>query len=89
MGTNIRAAGHRVGHLRGGGSVIAPRLAEALGLPFVDRLISADMSQDAAQRERTSAAASLRRASSEEEQAATPQPGASSATSPGPPASGP
>ncbi len=35
-----------------GGSVIAPRLADALGLPFVDRLISADMSQDAAQRER-------------------------------------
>src|SRR6202007_633910 len=35
-----------------GGSVIAPRLAEALGLPFVDRLISADMSQDAASRER-------------------------------------
>src|ERR1700744_5816716 len=31
-----------------GGSVIAPRLAEALGLPFVDRLISADMSQKAA-----------------------------------------
>ncbi len=31
-----------------GGSVIAPRLAEAMGLPFVDRLISADMSQDAA-----------------------------------------
>jgi cytidylate kinase len=31
-----------------GGSVIAPRLAEAMGLPFVDRLISADTSQDAA-----------------------------------------
>jgi cytidylate kinase len=31
-----------------GGSVIAPRLADALGLPFVDRLISADMSQKAA-----------------------------------------
>jgi cytidylate kinase len=28
-------------------------LAEALGLPFVDRLISADMSQDAARRERS------------------------------------
>ncbi|MGH9115645.1 MAG: AAA family ATPase [Acidimicrobiales bacterium] len=35
-----------------GGSVIAPRLAEALELPFVDRLISADLSQDAARRER-------------------------------------
>ena len=31
-----------------GGSVIAPRLADAMGLPFVDRLISADTSQDAA-----------------------------------------
>ncbi len=37
-----------------GGSVIAPRLAEVLGLPFIDRLISADMSQDAARREPTS-----------------------------------
>ena len=36
-----------------GGSVIAPRLAEALALPFVDRLISADMSQDAARSERS------------------------------------
>jgi cytidylate kinase len=36
-----------------GGSVIAPRLAEALDLPFVDRLISADMSQDVAQQERS------------------------------------
>jgi cytidylate kinase len=33
-----------------GGSVIAPRLAEALGLPFLDRLISADMSEEAARR---------------------------------------
>jgi cytidylate kinase len=33
-----------------GGSVIAPRLASELGLPFVDRLISADDSQDAARR---------------------------------------
>lgn len=33
------------------GSVIAPRLAEVLGLPFIDRLISADMSQDAARQE--------------------------------------
>ena len=36
-----------------GGSVLAPRLAEALGLPFVDRLITADMSQDVARRERS------------------------------------
>jgi len=36
-----------------GASVIAPRLAEALGLPFIDRLISADLSQDAWQSERT------------------------------------
>jgi cytidylate kinase len=36
-----------------GGSVVAPRLAAELGLPFVDRLISADMSQDAARRERS------------------------------------
>ena len=33
-----------------GGSVIAPRLAEALGVPFMDRLISADMSDEAARR---------------------------------------
>lgn len=32
------------------GSVIAPRLAEVLGLPFIDRLISADMSQHVAAR---------------------------------------
>lgn len=31
-----------------GGSVIAPRLASELGLPFIDRLISADASEDAA-----------------------------------------
>jgi cytidylate kinase len=31
-----------------GGSVIAPRLAEEFGVPFIDRLISADFSQDAA-----------------------------------------
>jgi cytidylate kinase len=36
-----------------GGSVIAPRLAAELGLPFVDRLLSADMSQHAAHRERS------------------------------------
>jgi cytidylate kinase len=35
-----------------GGSIIAPRLAETLGLPFIDRLISADMSQDAARQDR-------------------------------------
>jgi cytidylate kinase len=34
-----------------GGSVIAPRLADALGVPFIDRLITADMSQDVARRE--------------------------------------
>jgi cytidylate kinase len=34
-----------------GGSVIAPRLAEALRVPFIDRLISADLSQDVARRE--------------------------------------
>src|ERR1700733_14483658 len=31
-----------------GGSVIAPRLAEEFGIPFIDRLITADLSQDAA-----------------------------------------
>jgi cytidylate kinase len=31
-----------------GGSVIAPRLAKELGLAFVDRLLSADLSQEAA-----------------------------------------
>jgi cytidylate kinase len=34
-----------------GGSVIAPRLAEVLGVRFIDRLISADLSQDVARRE--------------------------------------
>ncbi|HEX4863803.1 MAG TPA: cytidylate kinase-like family protein [Acidimicrobiales bacterium] len=34
-----------------GGSAIAPRLAEALGVPFIDRLITADFSQDVARRE--------------------------------------
>lgn len=38
-----------------GGSVIAPRLSEVLGLPFIDRLISADMSQDVAREEARSA----------------------------------
>jgi cytidylate kinase len=38
-----------------GGSVIAPRLAEVLALPFIDRLISADLSQDAARAEERSA----------------------------------
>jgi cytidylate kinase len=32
-----------------GGGLIAPRLADELGVPFVDRLISADMSQDMSQ----------------------------------------
>ena len=41
-----------------GGSVIAPRLAEVLGVPFIDRLISADMSQDAAREEAKHAAKS-------------------------------
>lgn len=36
-----------------GGSVIAPRLAAELGLPFVDRLISADASEDAARQARS------------------------------------
>ncbi len=31
-----------------GGSLIAPRLAEEFGVPFIDRMISADLSQDAA-----------------------------------------
>jgi cytidylate kinase len=35
-----------------GGGLIAPRLAEELGVPFVDRLISADMSQDISREER-------------------------------------
>ncbi len=33
-----------------GGSVIAPRLAEHLGLPFIDRLISAEVSEQVAAR---------------------------------------
>jgi len=41
-----------------GGSVIAPRLAEELGVPFIDRLISADLSQDAARQEARDAAKS-------------------------------
>lgn len=41
-----------------GGSVIAPRLAEVLGYPFIDRLISADLSQDAAREEAKDAAKS-------------------------------
>src|SRR5262249_61607058 len=35
----------------GGGGVLPPRLPGALGLPFVDGLTPADMSQDAARRE--------------------------------------
>lgn len=36
-----------------GGSVIAPRLAAEMGLPFIDRLISADASEDAARQSRS------------------------------------
>lgn len=36
-----------------GGSVIAPRLAAEMGLPFVDRLITADASEDAARQARS------------------------------------
>lgn len=36
-----------------GGSVIAPRLAAEMGLPFIDRLISADASEDAARQARS------------------------------------
>lgn len=36
-----------------GGSVIAPRLATEMGLPYIDRLISADASQDAARQARS------------------------------------
>ena len=42
-----------------GGSVIAPRLAEVLGVPFIDRLITADLSQDVARREATAMAKSM------------------------------
>jgi cytidylate kinase len=55
-----------------GGSVIAPRLAERLGLPFIDRLISADMSQDAARAERDAGAARSEEGLCAGEQAATP-----------------
>jgi cytidylate kinase len=55
-----------------GGSVIAPRLADALGLPFVDRLITADMSQDAARRERSGRAARSQEGLCEGEQETTP-----------------
>jgi cytidylate kinase len=55
-----------------GGSVIAPRLAELLGLPFIDRLISADMSQDAARAERRAGAVRSEEGLCEGEQAATP-----------------
>lgn len=36
-----------------GGSVVAPRLAEVLGFAFLDRLISADASQDAARHQQS------------------------------------
>ena len=52
-----------------GGSIIAPRLAEALGLPFLDRLISADMSEEAARR---SAEEATSEGLHDEERAATP-----------------
>ena len=61
-----------------GGSVIAPRLAEELGLPFVDRLISVDspdLSQDGRPGERDSSERgrlALRGGLTEEEQATTP-----------------
>ena len=41
-----------------GGSLVAPRLATELGLPFVDRLISANDSQDAWRLDRANASAS-------------------------------
>jgi len=49
-----------------GGSVIAPRLAEELGVPFIDRLISADASQAVAEKLRS------KEGLIEEEQAASP-----------------
>jgi cytidylate kinase len=55
-----------------GGSVLAPRLAEALDLPFVDRLITADMSQDAARRERRGRAERSQEGLCEGEQETTP-----------------
>jgi cytidylate kinase len=55
-----------------GGSVLAPRLAEALGLPFVDRLITADMSQDVARRERSAPAERSQEGLCEGEQETTP-----------------
>jgi cytidylate kinase len=55
-----------------GGSVLAPRLAEALGLPFVDRLITADMSQDVARRERSGGAERSQEGLCEGEQETTP-----------------
>jgi len=48
------------------GSVIAPRVAGELRLPFIDRLISADLSQEAASEMRSSEGVT------EEEQAASP-----------------
>ena len=54
-----------------GGSVIAPRLAGALGLPLVDRLLTADVSEEAT-RELGCDAARSEEGLSEEEKAATP-----------------
>jgi cytidylate kinase len=53
-----------------GGSIIAPRVAEALGLPFIDRIISADLSQDAWRSERSERAKDSERS----EQAKHPKP---------------
>jgi cytidylate kinase len=57
-----------------GGTVIAPRLAEALGVPFLDRLISADMSAEAARRRPADgdAGAGVGEGLHEDEQAAIP-----------------
>jgi cytidylate kinase len=55
-----------------GGSVLAPRLAEELDLPFVDRLITADMSQDVARRERSGRAERSQEGLCEGEQETTP-----------------
>jgi cytidylate kinase len=55
-----------------GGSIIAPRLAEILGLPYVDRLITPDMSEEAARGERTLRAARSEEGLSEGEEETTP-----------------
>jgi cytidylate kinase len=59
-----------------GGSLIAPRLAEALGLPFIDRILTTDASQSAWQQEAsvpsTKSAERSEEGLSEGEQATTP-----------------